>query len=96
MKDWTRRGLMRASAGAAIAVPIAALSHSADAAAPTGLEGDALAGLADATGGPVMFCIHNAQRGEVSILQGTREVVVRDRLLVRRILRASSGSSKAS
>jgi hypothetical protein len=92
MKDWTRRGLMRASAGAAIAVPIAALSHSAGAATPTGLESGSPAGLDEATSEPVMFCIHNAKRGEVSILQGTNEVVVRDRLLVARILRASGAS----
>ena len=39
--------------------------------------------------GPVMFCIHDAQRGEVSILHGTDEVIVHDRQLVARIVQAA-------
>jgi hypothetical protein len=39
--------------------------------------------------GPVVFSIKNPEKGEVSVLQGTNEVVVRDRQLVARILRAS-------
>jgi hypothetical protein len=39
--------------------------------------------------GPVMFCIHDATRGEVSILHGTDEVIVTDRQLVARILQAA-------
>jgi hypothetical protein len=56
-----------------------------EAADAAGLVGDSLpAGV-----GPVMFCVHDAKRGEVSILHGTDEVVVRDRQLVARILRAA-------
>jgi hypothetical protein len=40
--------------------------------------------------GPVMFCVHDAQRGEVSILHGTSEVIVTDRQLVARILSAAA------
>jgi hypothetical protein len=36
-----------------------------------------------------MFCIHDAKRGEVSILRGRKEVVVTDRRLVSRLLRAA-------
>jgi hypothetical protein len=43
---------------------------------------------------PVMFCVHDAQRGEVSILHGSNEVIVRDRQLVARILTAA-GSARA-
>jgi hypothetical protein len=39
---------------------------------------------------PVMFCVHDAKLGEVSILQGTKEVVVKDPQLVRRIMHAAS------
>lgn len=56
------------------------------------------AGSTDATVGtdePVMFCIHDAERGEVSILHGTTEVIVRDRQLVSRILTAASSSARA-
>ena len=42
---------------------------------------------------PVMFCVHDAKLGEVSILHGTEEVVVKDPQLVRRILHAASRQS---
>ena len=98
MKDWSRRNLLRAGAGAAVgaavAVPMTALSGSATAAELaepaefSGLSGGG--GGADGAGiGPVMFCVHDAQRGEVSILHGTNEVIVTDRQLVNRILQAA-------
>jgi hypothetical protein len=101
MKDWSRRNLLRATAGAAVgaavAVPMTALSGTASAAEPpepsefSGLSGGA--GGADSAGiGPVMFCVHDAQRGEVSILHGTNEVIVTDRQLVNRILHAAGVS----
>ena len=95
MNDWSRRNLLRATAGAAVgaavAVPMTALSGSATAAEPSeppefrGLSGDA----GGSGAGPVMFCVHDAQRGEVSILHGTNEVIVSDRQLVTRILQAA-------
>ena len=39
---------------------------------------------------PVMFCVHDAKLGEVAILHGTDEVVVKDPQLVRRIMHAAS------
>jgi hypothetical protein len=45
--------------------------------------------------GPVMFCVHDAHRGEVSILHGTTEVIVQDRQLVARILTAAAGHPQA-
>jgi hypothetical protein len=39
---------------------------------------------------PVMFCVHDAKLGEVSILHGTKEVVVKDPQLVRRVLSAAA------
>ena len=107
MKDWSRRNLLRASAGvavgAAVAVPMTALSGSAAAAersAPSGFAGlsdsadsaDSADGIGSVGVGPVMFCVHDAQRGEVSILHGTNEVIVTDRQLVNRILQASGVS----
>ena len=102
MRDWSRRHVLRATAGAAIAVPMAALGGGLAAAAepatssatgPRWSGDDATA--VDATGdaGPVMFCIHDAQRGEVSILHGTDEVIVHDRQLVARILQAANSSA---
>jgi hypothetical protein len=98
MKDWSRRHVLRATAGAAIAVPMAALGSGLAAAAEAGggAAGPASqqsAGGATADVGPVMFCIHDAQRGEVSILHGTNEVIVHDRQLVERIIQAAGSSS---
>jgi len=100
MKDWSRRNLLRAGAGAAVgaavAVPMTALTGTAVAVEPVAAEPAAaanVAGFSDAPGGadigPVMFCVHDAQRGEVSILHGTNEVIVTDRQLVNRILQAA-------
>ena len=96
MKEWSRRSLLRVSAGAAVAVPMAALGTTAAAGQTREV---AIGGVGSVEGaptpdGPVMFCIHDAQRGEVSILHGTDEVIVRDRQLVARILTAA-GSARA-
>jgi hypothetical protein len=86
MPNLSRRDLLRASAGAAlVAVPMSALASSPALAAShaddVDLDESAAAGL-----GPVMFCVTDAARGEVSILHGMSEVVVQDRSLVSRIL----------
>jgi len=90
MNALSRRDLLRASAGAAIvAVPMAALAGpSAQAAAPDADADDR--GEALSTSGPVMFCVQDAARGEVSILHGTSEVVVTDRRLVAQIMKAAN------
>ena len=36
-----------------------------------------------------MFCVRDVQSGEVSILHGMQEVIVKDRQLVNRIVRAA-------
>ena len=95
MKDWSRRNLLRAGAGAAVgaavAVPMTALSGTALAVEPAAAAEfpEFSAGSRGADIGPVMFCVHDAQRGEVSILHGTNEVIVTDRQLVNRILQAA-------
>lgn len=94
MSGLSRRELLRASAGAAaIAVPISALSHAAggaSAASGTVPDADVDEVLAAAGSQPVMFCVHDASRGEVAILQGADEVIVRDRQLVARIMKAAT------
>ncbi len=81
-----------------------ALSRNAAAAAATkssGVTPDSVGGAVAAadtfdanfvvdTHEPVMFCVHDAKLGEVSILHGTDEVVVKDPQLVRRIMHAAS------
>jgi len=92
MKDWSRRNLLRTTAGAAlgaaVTVPMTALSGtvlSGTAAAAEPAASEEFSGFS----GPVMFCVHDAQRGEVSILHGANEVIVTDRGLVDRILHAA-------
>jgi len=99
MKDWSRRHVLRATAGAAIAVPMAALgSGLATAREPETAAVNGSVWSEDTTTdvGPVMFCIHDAQRGEVSILHGTNEVIVHDRQLVARILQAAGSPATVS
>lgn len=91
MTGWTRREMLRAGAGAAmVAVPMAALSVS-QAGAATGDTGAALAQdeLDAVGGGSVMFSILDAATGEVAIYHGRNEVIVQDRALVARIVRAA-------
>ena len=100
MSGMSRRDLLRASAGAAaVAVPMSALTGGGFAAASSAPEaGGAATGLEHASSsddvqldlnGPVMFCVRDVQSGEVSILHGMQEVIVKDRQLVNRIVRAA-------
>ena len=93
MSGLSRRDLIKASAGAAaLAVPITALSSSAGgAAAADGATGATGSTSLTAVGrGPVMFCVHDATRGEVAIMHGADEVIVRDHQLVARVMDAAS------
>ena len=71
---------------------------SRDATAAAGASSDTVDAAADTAADalfavghePVMFCVHDAKLGEVAILHGTDEVVVKDPQLVRRVLRAAS------
>ena len=56
---------------------------------------DAAEAAAVSADGPLMVCIRDAEGGDVSILHGTEEVVVRDRRLVAKIVHAKSGAKKA-
>jgi hypothetical protein len=100
MSGMSRRDLLRASAGAAaVAVPMSVLSSQRTGASRALLGSqDAVAAIAAPESaaadhheldGPVMFCVRDANAGEVSILHGEAEVIVRDRQLVDRILRAA-------
>ena len=102
MSGLSRRALLQATAGAAAlaAVPISALSSGRAAAAAAGTTAgvpDAETAVTPAVGGghagPVMFCVHDAARGEVSVMHGADEVIVRDRQLVARIMQAAARRS---
>ena len=90
MNDLSRRDLLRASATAAIvAVPMAALAGSPANASVRDAD-DVTLSKASPGSAPVMFCISDAARGEVSILHGESEVIVQDRRLVAQIMKAAS------
>ena len=76
-------GAARAEHSAAAGAAVTATESALDVA-----DTDHAAALA-AFSGPVMFCVRDARAGEVSILHGDAEVIVRDRQLVDRILRAA-------
>ena len=104
MSRWTRRDLLRATAAsAAVAVPAVGLARQqpppprrAPGAAADDPEAFDAAEAAEVTAaGPLMVCVHDAEGGNVSILHGTEEIVVSDRRLVSRIVRAKSGAKSA-
>ena len=72
--------------------PVARLMRAAD----DDLETfDAAEAAAVTAAGPLMVCVRDADGGDVSILHGTEEIVVRDRRLVAKIVRAKSGATRA-
>jgi hypothetical protein len=99
----SRRDLLRAgAASAAVAAPVVGLGRGAFAASPGGNQPgaeDAALDSAEAAAvtadGPLMVCVHDAAGGNVSILHGTEEIVVKDRRLVAKIVRAKSGAKQA-
>ena len=94
MADWTRRDVFRISAGAAAAtgIPLAvvgATGSGSSASAPAPEARLTPAELERSVTGRVMVCVHDAGKGQVSILQGSREVIVEDHQLVARVMRAA-------
>ena len=92
MPDLSRRTLLRASAGvAAIALPMSALAGcdpgANQAKAEPELQPEELAAFGEGT---VVFHVRDAAAGEVAILQGPNEVVVQDKQLVARVMRAAN------
>ena len=84
MSSSTRRGFLALSAtGVATGVAALAASPSASAAGTSPEATDA----ASTASGPVVAYVHDAARGEVSVMRGEREVVVHDPALVRLITR---------
>ena len=92
MSDLSRRTLLRASAGvAAIAVPMSALAACDPSPTSPAAEPDLKPEELEAFGaGTVVFHVRDAAKGEVSILQGSNEVVVNDKQLVARVIRAAN------
>ncbi|MGI9029838.1 MAG: hypothetical protein ACR2HP_07610 [Ilumatobacteraceae bacterium] len=95
MSHWSRRDVLRITAGAATAtaIPIAVVgvASSGSSAAPAEAAVAPLteAELEQSVTGRVMVCVHDARAGTVSLLQGNREKIIQDRQLVARLMRAA-------
>ena len=102
MSRWTRRELLRTTAAsAAVAVPAVGLRGSIASSTSPSPRGSAdddpttLDAAAVTAAGPLMVCVHDAEGGNLSILHGTEEIVVNDRRLVAKIVRAKSSATSA-
>jgi hypothetical protein len=94
MPDLSRRTLLRASAGvAAIAVPMSALAACDPRTNTTNAEPDLAPEELEAFGeGTVVFHVRDVANGHVAIMQGANEVVVQDKQLVARVMRAANAA----
>jgi uncharacterized protein with LGFP repeats len=92
---FSRRSLIVSSAGAAttvavtVAAPAAALAMTQPDSPPTAIAPPATPMPAD----PVVAWVHDAARGEVTVLSGTVERTYRDPVLAKRLLAASDAQN---
>jgi hypothetical protein len=90
-----RRSFLRASGGYATGIAVAigipgAAGVSSASAADGGKPGQAIEHPSTAAPSePVMAYVHDAERGEVTIMAGTEQMTYRDPVLVRRLLAAA-------
>ena len=84
MSETSRRKFLAAAGVGAAAVPIALATGTANAAEARRKPGSARE--------PVLAVVTDHRSGELTLLVGEREVVVRDRDLVTRILNAAGGN----
>ena len=93
-KGVTRLSFIKASAGAAAGM--AAVGVPA-AAALSGEQGREIPKPSSpAPQEPVMAYVHDAERGEVTVMSGTNEVTYRDRALVRKLMAAAPDGEVAN
>ncbi len=89
-KDVDRRSFIKAGGGAAAGVALAA----GGVAITRGATGPVPVQMLEPTGGapkePIMAYVHDAQRGEVTVLAGTSETTYRDPDLAKRLVTAAS------
>lgn len=91
MTTLSRRTILQAGVGAAVAVPMTVLATRTASATTSAAAVPSSAGISAGSvsaAEQVIFCVHDAAAGEVSVLHGTNEVIVRDTGLVSRILAA--------
>ena len=89
-KDVDRRTFIKASGGAAAGVALAAGGVAVTNAAKNPVTGEMLEPTGGAPKEPIMAYVHDAQRGEVTVLAGTSETTYRDPDLAKRLVSAAS------
>jgi hypothetical protein len=90
----TRLSFIKASAG--VAAGMAAVGVPAAAALPDQQGREIPKPGSRAPREPVMAYVHDAERGEVTVMSGTGEVTYRDRGLVKRLMAAAPQDSTAN
>jgi hypothetical protein len=100
-QGYSRRSFIKASAGVAtgasvLAVPAAAVLGvpAAAAARESGADPVEVATSEATPAEPVMAYVHDASKGEVTVLAGTRQATYRDPALAKRLLAIAPGASK--
>lgn len=84
MKDATRRGFLAASGAGVATVAVAPIAFASG--SNTQDTGDAATTDGRPAGtGPLVVLVHDATKGQVTVMRGEREVVVHDPALVRAI-----------
>lgn len=81
MKDATRRGFLAASGAGVATVAVAPIAF----ASGSSTQDTTAADGQPAGTGPLVVLVHDAGRGEVTVMRGQQEVVVHDPSLVRAI-----------
>jgi anaerobic selenocysteine-containing dehydrogenase len=89
MERHSRRSFMKIAGAATGAAALAAAPPIARAAIGDGAE--VTEPTTDVTEEPVVAYVRDAQRGEVTVSQGTVEHTYRDRALVQKLMRAADG-----
>jgi hypothetical protein len=99
----SRRSFIKASAGVAtgatvLGVPAAAVLGipAAAAAAAGGADAVQVAPATEDPAEPVMAYVHDAAKGEVTVLAGTQQVTYRDPALVKRLLAIAPADSNGA
>lgn len=83
MKDATRRGFLAASGAGVASVAVAPMAFASGSSSQQ--ETTAAVDGRSAGTGPLVVLVHDAAKGQVTVMRGDREVVVHDPALVRAI-----------
>ncbi len=92
-EGFDRRAFLRTTGGVATGLAVTAVPGAAVLSAPTAADaktGEPVHPTGDMPSEPVMAYVHNAERGEVTVLFGTEQRTYRDPALAKRLLDAAT------